>query len=651
MFWRDLPISRKALIVVAIPVFPLIATAVLYVRSTGEHLAARDAAERAWENLATQQELHALVFEAESAVRGFVISGSPDLLARYRSVSDRIGRHLDTLEARIEDRGQRQRLPSIRELATARLAALEAMVASTTSSGRTPPELAAHVERGALLMNRLDMLLDDTANDQLRVLSARAERVVAARARSTAIVLAGTSAGVLGGFAAAWLFTTGISRRLQQATNNVTRLSAGEPLVPSTPAGDEIGRLTGGMELAATLLNERDAQLQARMRELTEANRALAAARRDADRANRAKSDFISRMSHDLRTPLTAIMGFAEVLQLDPLTPEQVESVTHIRRGGQHLLNLINEVLDISLIEAGRLTLSPEPVALPRLLDAAVGLIQPLADRRRIQITVDAPPRIAVIADQQRLNEVLLNLLSNAVKYNRPGGAVWLRARVESHAVTLDVIDTGIGIPPDKLARLFTPFERLGAETSSIEGTGLGLTLAKRLTEAMNGTLSVEGSTPEGTTFRLTLPEADAEPAIETAEATTPQIQPVKGTVVYVEDNASNVQLMRRILERRPGATLRHAPDGQTALEMIRAEAPDLVILDLHLSDMSGEKVLQQLRADPQTRSIPVAVLSGEAGSATQRRLLDAGAFCYLTKPFAIRGILKVVDDVLGPAA
>ena len=403
---------------------------------------------------------------------------------------------------------------------------------------------------------------------------------------------------------------------------------------------------------AEAALRELNAQLEARVeertKELVTANAALARARAEADRANQAKSEFLSGMSHDLRTPLNAIMGFAELLQLDPLSADQAESVLHILRGGRHLLNLINEVLDIARIEAGHLTLSPEPVRVSHIIDEAAALVQPLAAQRGLSLHVDATPALIAVADQQRLNQVLLNILSNAVKYNRRGGSVSIQGRQDDGTVRIDVSDTGAGIPPDKLARLFTPFERLGAESSGIEGTGLGLTLAKKLTEAMNGTLTVDSAVDVGTTFHVTLPRAVDPPVDDSHAEERHATRTVSGSVLYIEDNASNVQLMRRILQRQPGASLHHAPDGRSGVAMIAAVRPDLVILDLHLSDMHGEDVLRQLQSDPATRSIPVAVLSADASSATQRRLLAAGAFRYLTKPFAIADILRLVDDVLG---
>jgi signal transduction histidine kinase len=392
-----------------------------------------------------------------------------------------------------------------------------------------------------------------------------------------------------------------------------------------------------------------EARVIARTRELVAANTDLQRARQEADRANLAKSEFLSRMSHDLRTPLNAIMGFAQLLDLDALAEDQADSVYHILRGGEHLLSLINEVLDIARIEAGHLTLSLEPVSVADAVEHALDLIRPMAAKRGITVTSDAARGIYVLADRQRLNQILLNLLSNAVKYNRAGGKASVRAGVEGEHVRIDVVDSGAGIPPEKLALMFTPFERLGAEQTGIEGTGLGLTLSRRLAAEMKGTLTVESKVDHGTVFHVTLPRSDGHGAHEpVAPQAVIATATYTGSVLYIEDNASNVVLMERLLARRPGVRMKHAQDGQSGLEMLKGEKPNLVILDLHLSDMPGEEVLRRIWSDPSTRKLPVAVLSADATSGSQRRLRASGAIAYLTKPFDIAEVLRLIDEVVG---
>jgi signal transduction histidine kinase/ActR/RegA family two-component response regulator len=396
-------------------------------------------------------------------------------------------------------------------------------------------------------------------------------------------------------------------------------------------------------------------ELEQRVEERT---RELSAATAEADRANRAKSEFLSRMSHELRTPLNAILGFAQLLEMDELSSRQNESVEQILRAGRHLLGLINEVLEISRIEAGRLQLSLEPVPVRETLRQALQLIGPAAAGLRVTVTVEAlDERLHVLADRQRLQQVLLNLLSNAIKYNRPGGTV--RAACTGPAdgrVRIAITDTGPGMTADQLERLFTPFDRLGVEASGVEGTGLGLTLSKSLIEAMGGTMHVESQPDVGSTFAVDLMVTDGPvaaaggPAVPLAPATS-ELPARPRTVLYIEDNLSNLRLVESLLSRRPGITVLSAMQGRVGLELARAHRPDLILLDRHLPDLAGEEVFAHLREDPRTRDIPVVVLSADAIAGGTRRLLDAGVRAYLTKPLDVRRFLAVIDEHLPPAA
>jgi len=381
-------------------------------------------------------------------------------------------------------------------------------------------------------------------------------------------------------------------------------------------------------------------------------------ARLEAERANLAKSEFLSRMSHDLRTPLNAILGFAQLLELEAHGPEHADSVRQILSGGRHLLDLINEVLDITRIESGHLSLSTEPVPLAELIAQTVGLVKPLAVQR--QITIHIEPQLhaeeAVLADRQRLKQIVINLLSNAVKYNRSGGRVtigFVRGSLEARQPSrLTVTDTGAGIPAEKLKLLFHPFERLGAEQTSIEGTGLGLALSRALAQAMGGRLGVDSTIDQGSTFWLDLPAADVASTVgpdhAPAHASSKESVATRGLILYIEDNMANVRLIERIIARRPGVELMHAPQGSTALALLRERRPDVILLDLHLPDMSGEEVLRHIWSNVETRSIPTVVVTADATPGIARRLQAAGAMRCLTKPLEIAGVLRVLDDLLG---
>jgi PAS domain S-box-containing protein len=392
-------------------------------------------------------------------------------------------------------------------------------------------------------------------------------------------------------------------------------------------------------------------------------------ARYAAERANHAKSEFLSRMSHELRTPLNAILGFGQLLQMDSPTPEQAESVGYILKAGQHLLVLINEVLDIARIEDGKIDFSIEPVSVRDVLQESLHLVQPMAAHRNIEMKADlaAMNNCYVMADHQRLQQVLMNLLANAIKYNREGGAVNVSCSASScnadglnpqdtmqrSRVRIAVSDTGPGLAPGDVGRLFTPFERLGAEQSDVEGTGLGLALCKHLVEAMRGVIGVDSEQGAGSTFWVELAPAvehlPVDDLLVTGSLLDIQLREQIHTILYIEDNLSNLRLIERILGKRPEVNLITAMQGQMGLDMAFEHMPDLILLDLHLPDITGDEVLRRLREDYRTVSIPVVVLSADASPRQADKLLEAGAQAYLTKPIDVGQLLKVLGETTAP--
>lgn len=392
-------------------------------------------------------------------------------------------------------------------------------------------------------------------------------------------------------------------------------------------------------------------------RDITEIKRtetALQGAKEEAERANLAKSEFLSRMSHELRTPLNAILGFGQILELQETGALTKESVGHILKGGRHLLGLINEVLDLARVESGNVEFSIEPVAVMDIVQEAFSLLTPLASEREIRLikTANCEERLFVRADVQRLKQVLINLLSNAIKYNRRGGEVeigWLRG-ANGH-ILISVRDTGLGIIPEDMEKLFTPFERLGYNHSAVQGTGLGLVLSQRLVEAMDGRLFAASTPNVGSIFSIELSAADPIDH-RSREAITGPLEPARGfertyTVLAIEDNASNLRLLEAILERRPEISLLSAIQGSVGLDLALQFAPDLILLDLNLPDMTGMQVLARLRNSEVTSGIPVVIVSADATPSQIERLLKAGATDYLTKPFDIQHFLKLLDDRL----
>jgi signal transduction histidine kinase/CheY-like chemotaxis protein len=376
-----------------------------------------------------------------------------------------------------------------------------------------------------------------------------------------------------------------------------------------------------------------------------------------AEKANHAKSEFLSRMSHELRTPLGAILGFAQLVEsgTPAPTPSQKRSVDQILKAGWYLLELINEILDLALIESGRLSLSLEPTSLAEVMRECAAMIEPQAQKRAITVTF--PPTgvpYVVKADRTRVKQVLINLLSNAIKYNRDAGAVVVSCTVISpDRIRLSVADEGEGLGPEQLAQLFQPFNRLGREANAGEGTGIGLVVSKRLVELMGGRIGAESTVGKGSVFWFELDQTpERQPAAGTAEpAAAAGAQALAGeerhTLLYIEDNPANMMLVEDLIARRPGIRLLGAMDGLRGIEIARASRPDVILMDINLPGISGINAMRILAQDPATAHIPVIALSANANPRDIARGLEAGFFRYMTKPIKVNEFMATLDGAL----
>ncbi|MGO7171136.1 ATP-binding protein [Rhizobium leguminosarum] len=623
--FADLPLRTKGIVIITVPLALLLAALASVFVADRQSRIAEDQVRVTLEIQSGIQEIHALIAEAATAMRGYLLTGRTDFLDPFNRAEDRLPVVLDEVGRRLRDDEQKSRLERIRSLVVAKVGRLQLLKQADILRAGGREDLAAKLIEGKQVLDVLRQEIEAMSRREANLLHARTEAADRVRTLSRSLMIAAGFLGFAGALVAVFLFSASIVRRVHALKAEAHRLSQGEVVAVADPFRDELGSLGQALEDASVLLKKREADLteseerfrqlvegvsdygifgldtsgrviswnagaeritgygaeeivgqhfsrfyptetrdtfpaeelaEAALRGRTEAEgwrvrkdgsqfwshvvvtalhdetgrlrgfskitrditerkqieEALLAAREDAIRASNAKSEFLSRMSHELRTPLNSVLGFAQLLEMDVTDAESRESVAQILRAGRHLLSLIDEVLDMARIEAGHMDLAVEAQPVAEVIDEAVSLARPLCGKQQITIEVVEPvePDLSVLADRRRLLQVFLNLLSNAVKYNRPQGSVTVSHRaMDDGRIRIEVSDTGPGIPAERVSRLFTPFDRLGAERISQDGTGLGLALSKHLTDAMGGTLGFSNR-EGGATFHVDLPRTPA---------------------------------------------------------------------------------------------------------------------------------------------
>lgn len=636
-WWKRASLTAKTLVVFALALGPLaVATLLLGIlNERGARL--DDDIHQHRETRLNATEVLNLVVDAETGVRGFLLTSDPAFLEPYRQARVLLPPLLDEMEA--HDTANHSAEPAGRDRPRIHEAA-----------GRQMQVLADLLDTGysKRLLEREKRFMDRFRSDIGALIEAEAAEVEvldAERQRETDlarfVLIGGISLSTLGGLLGGLLLMRGIVRRVGVVTENARRLAQGEELHPFEGGSDEIAQLATMLSDSAELLRARENDLRL--------------AKLEADAANSAKSQFLSRMSHELRTPLNAILGFAAVARSEA-NGEVARDLDQIHLAGRHLLDLINEVLDISRIEAGELSLSVEPVAVAEVVDEAVALLSGAAASRSIRLTTDDGCNGSTYAfvDRQRFKQVLVNLLSNGVKYNHDGGEVRISCVRMDSMLRVIVADTGPGLPSGSVEEVFRPFARLGAEMTDIEGTGLGLALSRSLMRSMGGDVEVGSTSSTGTEFWIEMRAAEQPAVLSENERVFDRpvhaigTSPIRGSVLQVEDNPSNIRLVNRIMQRRPHVHLVTTQFGSQAVELAKELRPDVILLDVNLPDISGREVLARLRSEPETRDMRIVMLSADATDGQIANLLESGATEYLTKPIDVGALLATIDEAVG---
>jgi signal transduction histidine kinase len=630
--WQDLPLGFKGVFVIALPLTVLLASlASLYIREL-ESTMLENNLKHALQNQRDIQTVHTQLLEASTGVRDYLLTGDKHFLNIFFEAEKILPEIINTLEDRLESNQQKNRLLVIVPLVAKNLADLKAL--SDHDSEIASDNLIAQFKSQVATLDQLRKEIEALNAEEALLVEQDQQEIFLQRQQSISVTLIAAIAGIIGSLMAVWIFSRTIVKRVRLLRDSAGHLARAEALDLPSSSKDELGQLSDELDHASQLLakNISDA-LQARQ---------------EAEEASASKSMFLSRTSHELRTPLNAILGFAQLLEQDLAPGKQRDSVSLIKGAGQHLLKLINEVLEIARIESGEVSLELAPIALNNLLEEAIHYIAPIGKIRDIEIKSDLEPNLWAMANRQKLLQVVLNLLSNALKYGPVNSAVQLNAYRKHDQIMIEVQDDGLGIPVELRERVFTPFDRLGAENTKIEGTGLGLALSKQIMLAMHGSIHLA---KDKSLFWVEISACEANTDVSKQPQQKEKSKQLnlsnKHSILYVEDNISNRALVEAIILRQRDLRIHCVSTIKDAKQYLNELQPSLLLIDLNLPDGSGESLVHYVMSEPRLKNIPMMILSADALPDTINRLQAAGVAYYMTKPLDVAVFNKQVRELI----
>lgn len=630
--WQDLPLRIKGPIVIALPLTILLLSLLSLYLHEKQAAALENKLRVALQNQRDIQTIHTQLVEASTGVRDYLLTGEKSFLIIYYQANDKLSTTLGKLDEELEDEIQRARLSRIRPLVQQNLADLSKL--SNSNFETANDILIRQFNIQSKTLNNLRALIEEMSERETKLVDDDQKQVNYERQNNINLTIISALAGILGTLASAWIFSRTIVRRVRLIRDSAAHLAKGEALVLPSISQDELGQLAYELDQAAQLLTK----------SVHEAN----LSKQQAEEANAEKSLFLSRTSHELRTPLNAILGFAHLLESDLTDQKQRESLSMISSAGKHLLKLINQVLDIARIESGDMPIDIQTCDISALLNEASQFMHPLAKARNIQIKTYYPNDLVIATDRQRLLQIVLNLISNALKYGPANAQVYVQAYKKNDKVIIEVADEGKGIPKSMHHRVFTPFERLGAENTKVEGVGLGLALSNQMMAALGGEINIAS---DKSLFQLTLPykqrtETPKSVIIPPSNLSNVSLQH-QAKILYVEDNPSNRALIEAIIARNTNFHLYTVGTIEEAQDFLKKTTPDIALIDLNLPDGSGVSLVEHIKSSANHTGVTILILSADATPASMTKLKSLGIDEYFTKPLDIAAFNQTLNNLL----